>query len=170
VASSRVIGRFARELSKRHEKLFFEKYGLGFQATKELIEDDERMSPYFTTVSLVPRGNFATCGSIDIVTRGSARVGDNHVEDLEKRLHKIERKLGGGITMRLYEVFVVDTKKLVVLSQQTVFGEDESDAMSDVSLTDEQKALKKRQRIAILAREIGEFEPFAVVHVETEED
>ena len=72
--------------------------------------------------------------------------------------------------MHLYEVFVIDTKKLVVLSQQMVFGEDEKDAMADVSLNDEQKALKKRQRIALLATEIGDFEPYAVVHIDKEED
>lgn len=122
----------------------------------------QSLDPFaFTTCSIssVPR-----YGTTSVVSWGAEK------NDLEGRVHKLERKLGGGRRMNLYEVFVVDTKKLVVLSQQTVFGEDESDAMADVSLTDEQKALKKRQRIAILAREIGEFEPFAVVHVETESD
>jgi hypothetical protein len=170
VASSRLIRDFSKALTKKHEELLFEKYGLGFKVTEEMMEDEGPLLPLFST-TILSSMPMATCSCISILPRsGEPRYGYSGIKEMEERLHKLERKLGGGIRMMLFEVFVVDTKKLVLLKQDFCFGEDQADAMSDVSLTDEMKALKKRQRIAILAREIGEFEPFAVVHVEKEEE
>ena len=120
--------------------------------------------------------NFATTTHMTIMTcwpRSLPTATAVHVDEMDamkKKLVELDKILGGGVKMNLFKVYVVDTKKLVVLMEAVVCGEDEGDAMADLALTDEIKVLKKRGRIAIMADMIGTFERFRTVAVEMEKD
>lgn len=131
---------------------------------------------WFTT-AIQYTSPWASYSQLRIIPYGSAVQGDERLEELVRKVKELEGKKvdrakpiakgTGGVRMILYKVFVVDTKKLEIVSEQTVFGESEADAMSDVVLDDAAKMLKKRERLAILVTEIGDFERFKVTHVET---
>lgn len=132
---------------------------------------------WFTTGIVQYTSPWVSYSQLRIIPYGSAVQGDGRLEELARKVEELEGKKvnrakpiakgTGGVRMILYKVFVVDTKKLEIVSEQTVFGESEADAMSDVVLSDAAKMLKKRERLAILVTEIGYFERFKVTHVET---
>ena len=81
---------------------------------------------------------------------------------------KPERKEG---IMCIYKAYLVDTKELAVLSEATLIGKDEKDALMDFEMTDEQKKLRRRGRLIITLQEVGKFEKYAQkVEVEAKED
>lgn len=143
----------------------------------DLLKDWKKFSTSYEKIGY--QGWGTTC-VMRVWAGGTAIQGDGKLEELAKKVAELEsRKVSkarpiakgtGGIRMILYKVFVVDTKKLEIVSEQTVFGESEADAMSDVVLDDTAKALKKRERLAILTMEIGEFERFKVTHIQAEEE
>lgn len=60
--------------------------------------------------------------------------------------------------MTLYEVYIIDTKECKVLDVQNVIGKSEQDAAMEVELDDEMRALRGKDRLAIIYKTVGSFE------------
>ena len=59
--------------------------------------------------------------------------------------------------MTIFECYVVDTRKEVVLRRETVVAEDEADAGTLLALTEEEKKLRRKDSLAIVMNDVGDF-------------